>query len=101
MASPLNRLLVKEAPLVWTSECQVAWDTIIKAITESKGVYHPDYDRPFYLRVDASKDGIGGYLFQKYESVDENGRKVTDEHVIEYFSRSLPKPIRNYDTRRL
>jgi len=101
IAAPLNRLLEKDATLTWTKECQTAWDTIIKAIVETKGVYHPDYTLPFHLRVDASKDGVGGYLFQRVETKDEQDRVKVEERVIEYFSRSLPKPIRNYDTRRL
>ena len=105
VASPLNKLLEKDAKLEWTDDCQRAWDTIIEALATSKGVSHPNYDLPFHLRCDGSADGIGGYLFQKVpkeiKTKDGKTKTVYAEHVIEYFSRSLPKPIRNYDARRL
>lgn len=105
VAAPLNRLTEKGTKSEWTKECQDAWDTIINAIVETRGVYHPDYSKPFHLRCDASKDGIGGYLFQKVEVpfIDKKGKEGTkvEEHVIEYFSRTLPKPLRQYDAKRL
>ena len=101
VAAPLNRLLEKNAELKWTPECQQAWDTIISAIAESRGVFHPDYSLPFKLRVDACKDGIGAYLFQEVPVVVDMGKERKEERVIEYFSRSLPKNARLYDARKL
>ena len=101
VAAPLNRLLEKDAEMIWKQEHQDAWDAIINAIAETRGVFHPDYDYPFKLRVDACKDGIGAYLFQEIPVKDESGKERKEERVVEYFSRSLPKPVRNYDSRRL
>ena len=42
VAAPLNRLLEKEAEMTWTEDCQKAWDTIIEAIAETRGVFHPE-----------------------------------------------------------
>ena len=100
IVAPLSRLLGKYAQLKWNDDCEAAWQTIINAIAESRGVFHPDYDLPFHLRVDARAGGVGGYLFQR-AAVEKNGKTRIEGRVIEYSSRSLPKTIRCYDARRL
>lgn len=105
---PLNRLLEDGVEFEWTDKCQQAWDLVIKALVETKGVYAPDYSLPLYVRTDACCEGLGAYLFQL---VDVEVEKVVDgksvkrltqeERVIEYWSRSVPKPMRHYDARRL
>ena len=42
-------MLEKDAELKWNDDCEAAWQTIINAIVESRGVFHPDYDLPFHL----------------------------------------------------
>ena len=93
-------MLEKDAELKWNDNCEAAWQTIVDAIVESWGVFHPDYALPLHLRVDACADGVGGYLFQR-AAVEKNGKTRIEERVIEYLSRSLPKTIRCYDARRL
>ena len=56
------------------------------------------------MRTDASKFGFGAYVFQKIPvNITKNGITTTreEEHVIEYWSKSVPKTMQNYDTRRL
>mmetsp|Transcript_19126 Transcript_19126/g.61524 ORF Transcript_19126/g.61524 Transcript_19126/m.61524 type:complete len:294 (+) Transcript_19126:768-1649(+) len=98
VAAPLNTMLEKDAKLEWTPDREDAWNAIIIAIAETRGVYHPDYNFAFHLRVDASKRGIGGYLFQMIPN-PETGK--LEERVIEYFSRSVPKEIQKYEAQRL
>ena len=45
-------------------------------------------------------NGFGGSLFQIVD-VEEDGKRRSEERVIEYWSRACPAPMREYDTRRL
>jgi transposase InsO family protein len=104
IVQPMNRLLESGVPFVWCDKCQTAWDIVIDALCNAKGVYPPDYDLPLYVRTDACCEGLGAYLFQIVEQeVLRDGKKtmVKTERVIEYWSRSVPKPMRCYDARRL
>ncbi|MEM1013837.1 MAG: RNase H-like domain-containing protein, partial [Planctomycetota bacterium] len=92
---PLRTLTEEKTPFKWTPECQKAWDAVVAGIATSKGLKHPRYELPFYIRSDASSEGIGGYLFQ----IDPDQPK--DERVIEYFSRTVPAAMRKYEPRRL
>ena len=88
----------------WTAECQQAWDSIVTALVESRGVFAPDYKKAFYVRTDACARGLGAYLFQYHEEEVPRGSStvtVRTERVIEYWSRSVPKAFRHYDTRKL
>ena len=101
---PLNQLLEKGVEFTWNSKCQEAWDAIVHALAEKKGVVAPDYSLPLYVRTDACKEGLGAYLFQIREKKEKRGEKevnVKEEVVVEYWSRSVPKPMRDYDSRRL
>ena len=97
----MRKLTESEVAFQWTPECQAAWDAVIEAVTQSRGLYHPDWTKPFFLRTDASKDGLGAYLFYMHEYVDDKGKRQSEERVISYWSRSVPKACRQYDTRRL
>ena len=97
VVDPLRKLTESEVAFHWSPECQDAWDTVIAAVTQSKGLYHPDWTKPFFLRTDASKDGLGAYLFYMHEYVDDKGKRQSEERVISYWSRSVPKACRQCD----
>lgn len=71
---PLQELLHKGAKWIWSTEQENAFEEVKKLFVESVQLKFPRYDKPFYLRCDASERGIGAYLYQ----LDENG----DEKVI-------------------
>ena len=58
IATPLTELTEKGRKFVWTGECQEAWDKIIRALAEKKGIYPVDYSLPLYIRTDACKYGF-------------------------------------------
>ena len=104
IVQPLNRLLEKGVEFDWTPACDEAWKHIVDALCQKKGVYAPDYDLPLYIRTDACCEGLGAYLFQLVKVTElRNGKEieVTEERVIEYWSRSVPVAMRHYDARRL
>ena len=103
-SQPLNQLLEKGAAFEWCDRCQAVWDEIVAALCEKVGLWSPDYDQPLYIRTDACAQGLGAYLFQVVETekgVKGKVRTVKEERVIEFWSRSVPVPMRQYDARRL
>lgn len=80
VASPLHDLTKKGASFLWTEDCQKAFDTLKKALTEAPILAYPDFTQSFQLATDASNDAKGMVLGQK-----QNGREV----VIAYAGRKL------------
>eukprot|EP00630_Chrysocystis_fragilis_P010234 CAMPEP_0197410896 /NCGR_PEP_ID=MMETSP1165-20131217/31689_1 /TAXON_ID=284809 /ORGANISM="Chrysocystis fragilis, Strain CCMP3189" /LENGTH=1632 /DNA_ID=CAMNT_0042937407 /DNA_START=41 /DNA_END=4942 /DNA_ORIENTATION=+ len=101
IVAPLRKLTELNVPFKWTEDCQAAWDAVVNALVTSKGIHHPDWTKDFYVRTDASKQGLGAYLFYLETIPDDKGHVRKEERVIAYWSRSVPKECQNYDTRRL
>ena len=51
--------------LIWTSEYEVAFDTLKIALTTAPVLKYPDFTREFILEIDASIRGLGAVLSQK------------------------------------
>ena len=81
IALPLNKLLRKETKFVWTEECQVAFETLRRALVTAPVLAFPQFDKPFILAVDASDESIGYVLSQ----LDSDNR----EHPVAYGGRAL------------
>ena len=80
IASPLHDLTKKGAAFLWTEECQDAFETLKKALTEAPILAYPDFSQPFQLATDAGNDA------------KRNGKEV----VIAYAGRKLNPAERNY-----
>ena len=78
----------KKALVVWTSECQEAFEQLKKLCTETPVLVYPDFSKPFKLHIDACNWGLGAILYQ-----DQPDRK---EKPISFASRSLNKAESNY-----
>jgi transposase InsO family protein len=89
IANPLTRLTKKNAPFVWTTEQQKAFDTLREALIKAPVLDHPHRDAPFILDTDASAYAIGAVLSQVVAG---------EERVIAYASQTLSKSQRNYCT---
>lgn len=87
LASPLNTLLKKEVPWVWSPECQSAFDRLKECLLTSPVLALPDPSRPYVVASDASKVAIGGVLLQDF------GHGL---QPIEYISRTMISAERNY-----
>lgn len=88
IAAPLVNLLKKDTKWEWTSDCQVAFDTLKNCLTASPILRQPDFDREFILYTDASGYALGAILAQR----------VSDgtEYVCAYASRAIRKSEINY-----
>ena len=87
VAGPLHLLTRKDAPFVWTSSCQQAFDLLKRLLTEAPVLAYPDFKHEFILETDASGDGLGAVLAQKL-----NGTV----RPIAFASRTLQPHEKNY-----
>lgn len=86
IAAPLNLLLKKDQPFVWSDECEAAFCLLREKLISAPTLAFPDFSRPFTVHTDASQLAISGILSN------------ADGHPIAYASRSLNKAERNYPT---
>lgn len=82
-----NVQLSSRHPVDWTDIHQSALETRIDLTTSALVMAYPDFQKPFVLHTDASKDGLAAVLY-KYQ--DEILR------VVAYGSRSLTPAGKNY-----
>ena len=90
---PLNALLKdydKRRRLVWTDATRQAFEDMKMAIHECPALFFMDDDLPVYLHTDASKYGIGAYLFQ----LTPDGK----EKPIAFISKTLNDAQRRWHT---
>lgn len=87
IAAPLFRLQRKNSDFLWTPECEQAFSSLKKALTESPVLTPPDPNLPFVLDTDASDVGMGAVLSQ----VGPEGEKV-----VAYFSKTFNRAERRY-----
>ena len=88
IAHPLHGLTKKGALFDWNVECQEAFDTLKKKLTESPVLSYPRFDRGFTLETDASGLGLGAVVSQ----TQEDGKL----HPIAFASRALSPCEKNY-----
>eukprot|EP00731_Ephydatia_muelleri_P005310 Em0002g1486a len=86
LAAPLHQLTHNNAEFQWTEECNNAFESIKKWLTEAPVLAFPRFDRQagtMVLQTDASGVGLGAVLEQ-------------EGHVIGYASRTLSRSESNY-----
>ncbi len=76
-----------EKILVWTDECQQAFNKIQHLLTNEPMLQLPDFERSFILESDASQYGAGSILSKVRQGIIK---------PVAYYSRSLSKPEKNY-----
>ena len=89
IASPLFKLLEKNAKFSWGEEQQQAFESLKQHLLNKPIVSYSDFSLPFRLYTDASNLGLGAVLAQVQE-----GR----ERIICCASRTLTKGEVNYST---
>lgn len=88
LCAPLNALTKKDTAFEWTPACDTAFQSLKQAFCSSSVLIHPNYDRPFVLEADASGYAIGAVLSQ----LSNDGHL----HPVDFYSRTLTDPERNY-----
>lgn len=87
IASPLSELL-KGKLFVWSELANDAFTKLKTALTSSKVLHPPRWDRPMILLCDASDIGVGASLVQ----YDDDGKEL----VIEFYSSKLTDRERKF-----
>ena len=81
-AAPLYDLLKKKNNFNWTPFCNSQFNKIKGLVQNANMLVHPDFNKPFIVGVDASKDEIGFYLGQiddgNIKYVTFGGRTLTE-----------------------
>ena len=86
--APMTKLLQKETPFIWSSDCQLYFDELKQCLSSFPVLRMPDFNREFIMHCDASRYAVGVVLSQ----VDDN----KDEYVVSYASKVLKKAELNY-----
>ncbi|UYV63913.1 K02A2.6-like [Cordylochernes scorpioides] len=87
IAAPLHRLTEAKSTFHWNQDCENAFVTLKGGLCSSPVLVYPQPGMRFVLDTDASNSGIGAVLSQVQDG---------EERVIEYYSKILAKPERNY-----
>ncbi|UYV62133.1 K02A2.6-like, partial [Cordylochernes scorpioides] len=87
IAAPLHRLTEAKSTFHWNQDCESAFVTLKGGLCSSPVLVYPQPGMRFVLDTDASNSGIGAVLSQVQDG---------EERVIEYYSKILTKPERNY-----
>ena len=87
VAKPLTKLTHKNVKVVWTKECQEAFDSLKHHLIQSPILAYPDFGKPFILDTDASDSGVGAVLSQMIDG---------EERVVAFASRTLSKTEQKY-----
>lgn len=81
----------------WGTEAQAAFDDIRRTLTSFPVVRTPDWSRSFIIETDASVEGFGAVLAQRFSYPhSETGKLVKEVHPVEYISRSTKPSEKRY-----
>ncbi|WVZ63903.1 hypothetical protein U9M48_013497 [Paspalum notatum var. saurae] len=89
IAKPLNQLLQKDVPFIFTEECEVAFRKIKQLLISAPIIQPLDWNLPFEIMCDASDYAVGAVLGQ---------RKNEKLHAVYYASKTLNDAQVNYTT---
>ncbi|GKE86723.1 reverse transcriptase domain-containing protein, partial [Tanacetum coccineum] len=89
IARPMTHLLKKETPFIFSTECQEAFKTLKKKLTEAPILVALDWDLPFEIMCDASDFAVGAVLGQ---------RKTKHFQPIHYASKTMTEAQTHYTT---
>lgn len=84
---PINCLLRKDVPFVWSKDCQTAFEAIKREIASPRVLCHFDPRKKLILATDASPYAIGAVLSHEFSE---------GERPIAFASRALSKAEQNY-----
>lgn len=87
IAAPLHKLTEANNTFAWNQKCEDSFRRLKAALCSSPILAYPKRQGQFILDTDASNIGIGAVLSQVQDG---------EEKVIEYYSKILTKPERNY-----
>ena len=88
IARPLHLLTRKGAEFNWCVQCEQAFQTLKRKLTEAPVLAYPQSEKPFIIETDANGGGLGAVLSQMQAD--------STVHPIAYASRSFNRAECNY-----
>ena len=88
IANPLYALTRKDAPFVWSPDCDTAFHQLKELLTQAPVLAYPSFGKDFLLETDASGVGLGAVLSQK--------QKDGTIRPLAFASRTLQTHEKNY-----
>lgn len=85
---PLNNLLHKDTPFVWSNNCEKAFQKAKEVFSSDQILVHFDPKVPLILATDASSYGVGAILSHRYPDGSEK--------VIQFASQSFSNAQKKY-----
>ena len=74
---PIRALTRKDTPFVWSKECEDAFNTLKKNLSESPCLAYFDSSKEVVIQADSSKHGIGAVLLQEGRPIEYASRALT------------------------
>jgi hypothetical protein len=65
----LTELLKKEYVFIWTSDQDIAFQTLKPALMQAPVLALPNFSKPFLIEIDASDYGVGDVLMQDHRPI--------------------------------
>lgn len=87
IARPINNLLRKDAIYNWDINCEKAFSTLKEKLTTAPILIHPDFNKQFIIRTDASHYASGAVLSQgeiKFDLPIAFMSKTFNKHEVRY-----------------
>mgnify|MGYP000483020061 CR=1 FL=1 len=74
---PIRALTRMNTPFMWSMECENAFNTLKRNLSESPCLAYFDVSKEVVIQVDSSKHGIGAVLLQEGRPVEYASRALT------------------------
>ncbi|KAL5017694.1 hypothetical protein ScPMuIL_005222, partial [Solemya velum] len=74
---PIRALTKKDTPFIWSEQCEKAFTTLKKSLTESPVLAYFDSRKEVVIQVDSSQHGIGAVLLQEGRPIEYASRSLT------------------------
>ena len=78
---PIRALTRKDTPFVWSTECENAFATLKKNLSESPCLAYFDATKEVVIQVDGSKHVIGAVLLQEGRPVEYASRALSPSEI--------------------
>lgn len=83
----------------WVADYESCFDKFKEELLRSTALYYPDYERTWYLRVDASEDAVGFVLLQDKDGLPFKAGNSTDPpfEPLLFGSKKFSKQAKKWD----
>ena len=79
--APLTSMTSKQAKWNWDSKCQKSFDAIKKIVSRETLLSYPNFNEPFEIHTDASKQQLGAVISQNKQPIAFYSRKLNPAQV--------------------